>query len=107
MIVVAETGIIIRDNAINCTIIEVKEIRSKSFFGQMQGDINTGLLKTETEDDDAMKPSESDILSQPKKKPTIQKVMLATQYFFKIIQQAPLQQKEYYARSAAAINKRM
>ncbi len=29
----------------------------------MQGDINTGLLQTETEDDDAMKPSESDMLN--------------------------------------------
>jgi hypothetical protein len=61
----------------------------------MQGDINTGLLQTETEDDDAMEPSESDMLSNFFfENPTIHKVMLATQNFFKIIQQAPLQQKE-------------
>jgi hypothetical protein len=35
----------------------------------MQGDINTGLLQTETEDEDAMKPSDSDMLSQIFKKP--------------------------------------
>jgi hypothetical protein len=33
----------------------------------MQGDINTGLLQTETEDDDAMKPSESEMCWTKKK----------------------------------------
>jgi hypothetical protein len=38
----------------------------------MQGDINTGLLQTETEDDDALKLSEPDMLSQKKEKRTQQ-----------------------------------